>query len=101
LSIALRKPVSVIEATNPGEEISVLRARVDVRPVLTDVDMPVSVDGLKLASFVQNKVAAIKLILATGHVAVVEGELASGATVLSEALHGPEVAAAVREMISG
>ena len=38
-----------IEASNSEEAIAILEARKDIRIVFTDVDMPGTMDGLKLA----------------------------------------------------
>ena len=39
----------VIEAGNAAEAISVLEARTDIRVIFTDIQMPGSIDGLRLA----------------------------------------------------
>ena len=38
-----------VEASNAEEAIAVLEARKDIRIVFTDIDMPGTMDGLKLA----------------------------------------------------
>ena len=43
----------VVEAENADEAIAILTARTDINLVLTDVHMPGSMDGLKLAHFVE------------------------------------------------
>jgi hypothetical protein len=48
----------VIQAANPGEAIAFLRARPDIHVVFTDIQMPGSMDGLKLARFVRGPLAA-------------------------------------------
>ena len=41
---------AVVEAANADEAISVLTARPDIQILFTDIDMPGSMDGLKLPS---------------------------------------------------
>jgi len=45
----------VVEAANADEAIAILEARPDIRVVFTDVQMPGSMDGLKLARFVRGR----------------------------------------------
>ena len=42
-----------IEVSNADEAIAILEARKDIRIVLTDIDMPGSMDGLKLARAIE------------------------------------------------
>jgi CheY-like chemotaxis protein len=48
----------IIEVENAELAIAVLETRGDVEVVFTDVRMPGSVDGLKLARYVRGKMAA-------------------------------------------
>jgi hypothetical protein len=52
-----------IEAANADEAIAILEARKDIRIVFTDIDMPGSMDGLKLAHAVRHRWPPIELIL--------------------------------------
>jgi CheY-like chemotaxis protein len=42
----------VIEASNADEAIQILESRTDIRIVFTDINMPGSMDGIKLANAV-------------------------------------------------
>jgi two-component system, response regulator PdtaR len=44
----------VVEAGNADEAIAILEARADIHIVFTDIQMPGSMDGLKLARFVRD-----------------------------------------------
>jgi len=52
-----------IEASNVDEAIAILESRKDIRIVFTDIDMPGSMDGLKLARAVRDRWPPIELIL--------------------------------------
>jgi CheY-like chemotaxis protein len=39
----------VIEASNADEAVKILEARDDIRAIVTDIEMPGTMDGLKLA----------------------------------------------------
>src|SRR5271155_3117467 len=56
----------VIATGNADEAIAVLEARHDIRIVITDVNMPGSMDGLRLAAAVKDRWPPIKIIIATG-----------------------------------
>jgi CheY-like chemotaxis protein len=59
-----------VEATNADEAIAILESRSDIRIVFTDVDMPGSMDGLKLATAVRGRWPPIEIILTSGHIEV-------------------------------
>src|SRR4029079_11437482 len=56
-----------VEASNADEAITILEARKDIRIVFTDIDMPGSMDGLKLAHAIRERWPPIELILTSGH----------------------------------
>ena len=56
-----------VEAASADEAISILEARKDIRIVFTDVHMPGSMDGLKLAHAIRERWPPIELILTSGH----------------------------------
>jgi CheY-like chemotaxis protein len=58
---------TAVEAANADEAIAILEARKDIRIVFTDVDMPGSMDGLKLAHAIRKRWPPIELILTSGH----------------------------------
>ena len=56
-----------VEASNADEAIAILEARKDIRIVFTDVDMPGTMDGLKLAHAIRTRWPPIELIVTSGH----------------------------------
>ncbi|MGZ5154679.1 MAG: response regulator, partial [Burkholderiales bacterium] len=46
---------TAIEASNADDAIAILEARKDIRIVFTDIDMPGSMDGLKLARAIRDR----------------------------------------------
>ena len=56
----------VVEATNADQAISILERRSDIRLVFTDVDMPGSMDGAKLAAAVRDRWPPIHIIITSG-----------------------------------
>jgi CheY-like chemotaxis protein len=55
----------VVEASNADEAIGILQNRADIRAVFTDVRMPGSMDGWKLARAIRGRWPPIHLILAS------------------------------------
>jgi two-component system, response regulator PdtaR len=65
----------VIEAANAAEAIAVLEARTDIRVIFTDIQMPGSIDGLRLAHLVRNRWPPIKIIATSGRLRLRDCEL--------------------------
>jgi two-component sensor histidine kinase/CheY-like chemotaxis protein len=57
-----------VEAVNADQAISILESRSDISLLFTDIQMPGSMDGLKLAHAVHDRWPAIKIILVSGQV---------------------------------
>ncbi len=68
----------VIEAANADEAIRILESRRDIRVVFTDVHMPGSMDGLKLAHAVRDRWPPIKIIVTSGRERVAAQDLPAG-----------------------
>src|SRR3954463_3076741 len=68
----------VIEAANADEAIAILVNRRDITVVFTDIQMPGSMDGLKLARAVRGRWPPIKIVATSGHVDVGETDLPDG-----------------------
>src|SRR6202020_219537 len=58
----------VIEARDADHAIEILNARRDIRIVVTDIEMPGSMDGLKLAAAIRDRWPPINIIITTGKV---------------------------------
>ena len=59
---------TALTARDADSAISILEVRQDVRLLFTDVDMPGSMDGLKLAAAVRDRWPPIHIIITTGKV---------------------------------
>jgi len=74
----------VIEAVNADEALTLLEARHDVRLVLTDVDMPGTLNGFALARTIDLRFPGVKVIVASGRMAPGPGDLPNGVPFLSK-----------------
>jgi two-component system, response regulator PdtaR len=55
-----------IEAANADEAVAILESRTDIAMVFTDIDMPGSMDGLKLAHAIRNRWPPVKIVMVSG-----------------------------------
>jgi CheY-like chemotaxis protein len=62
-------------ARNADEAIAILERNSDIRIVFTDIQMPGSMDGLKLAAFVRWRWPPIEIIVASGQMEVTAADL--------------------------
>src|ERR1700679_4018130 len=63
-----------IEAVNADEALAILESRSDVDLLFTDIQMPGSMDGLKLAYAVHERWPSIKIILVSGKLMLTDSE---------------------------
>jgi two-component system, response regulator PdtaR len=74
----------VYEAHNADEAIRLLEANSDIELVFTDVDMPGSMDGVKLAHYVRTRWPPVKIIVTSGYQHVTAEQLPKGSLFLSK-----------------
>ena len=88
----------VVEAANADEAIEILEARRDITVVFTDIQMPGSMDGLKLARAVRGRWPPIKIVATSGHVDVGEKDLPEGGRFLPKPYSPKQIAGVLREL---
>jgi two-component sensor histidine kinase/ActR/RegA family two-component response regulator len=59
---------NAVEAVNADEALSILESRSDISLLFSDIQMPGTMDGLKLAQAVHHRWPSIKIILVSGQV---------------------------------
>jgi CheY-like chemotaxis protein len=89
----------VVEAANADDAIEILESRLDITVVFTDIQMPGSMDGLKLARAVRGRWPPIKIVATSGLVDVGEKDLPEGGRFLPKPYHARQLAAVLRELI--
>lgn len=89
----------VIEAANADEAILILEARDDITVVFTDIDMPGSMNGLKLAEAVRGRWPPIKIIATSGYYVVPDAELPTGSCFLPKPYTFLQVGKLLKEII--
>jgi two-component system, response regulator PdtaR len=83
-------------ASNADEAIRILETRLDIHLVFTDVGMPGTMDGVKLAHYVRGRWPPVKVIVASGKL-IAEGYLPAGARFF----HKPYNEGAIIEAMTG
>ena len=66
VSVLEEEGFRIVEASNADEAISILERREDIRLLFTDVDMPGSMDGLRLAEAVRLRWPPVEIIVTSG-----------------------------------
>lgn len=84
-----------IEAANADQAISILEERDDIVAVFTDVQMPGSMDGLKLAKAIRGRWPPIKIIATSGNVTVALKDLPEGGRFLPKPYTQAQIATAI------
>jgi two-component system, response regulator PdtaR len=88
-----------VEAANADEAIAILEARPNIHVVFTDIQMPGSMDGLKLAKFVKDRWPPIKIVATSGLVKVSREDLPAGGRFLAKPYTPAEVIRTLHELL--
>jgi two-component sensor histidine kinase/CheY-like chemotaxis protein len=88
-----------VEAVNADEALSILESRSDISLLFTDIQMPGSVDGLKLAHAVHKRWPAIKIILVSGQVNLSDAEKPADSRFFGKPLETEQMIAEIQEMV--
>jgi CheY-like chemotaxis protein len=88
----------VIEASNADEAIAILEARSGITVLFTDIQMPGSMDGLKLAAAVKGRWPPIKIVATSGVVNVRPDDLPEGGRFLPKPYNPIQLTATIREL---
>ena len=89
----------VLQAADADEAIEILQVRPDIRVICTDIQMPGSMDGLRLAHAVRARWPPIKIIATSGRVNVRIDDLPEGGRFLPKPYHPGEIARTLRELV--
>lgn len=73
-----------IEAANADQAISLLERHPEIRMLVTDIEMPGSMDGLKLATAVRKRWPPVVIIVTSGRILPVTAELPAGSAFLGK-----------------
>ena len=95
-----REGFFIFEAANADQAIVVLNAEPSVRIMFTDIDMPGSMDGLKLAAAVRERFPPVQIIVTSGHRMVEISEMPDGSVFFGKPYQHAAVMASMRQVLA-
>lgn len=87
-----------LQADNADEAVAILEARSDIALLLTDINMPGSMDGLKLAHAVRNRWPPIKIIVVSSRVP--DSDLPTDSRFFAKPYHSEQLISEIRSLIA-
>jgi two-component sensor histidine kinase len=90
---------SPVQAVNADQALSILESRSDISLLFTDIQMPGSMDGLKLAHAVHDRWPAIKIILVSGQVNPSDAERPADSRFFGKPLSDGQMIAELQAMV--
>jgi CheY-like chemotaxis protein len=88
-----------VEAIDADEAVEILETRSDIALLFTDIQMPGSMDGLKLAFAARARWPLIKIILVSGQLQLLEMDIPASSRFFGKPLQAPEMIAEMQDMI--
>ena len=88
-----------IEARDADEAVILLESRTDIALLFTDIDMPGSMDGLKLAHAVRNRWPPIKILVVSGQQQLQSFDLPSNSRVVEKPYQASALVDELRLMV--
>jgi CheY-like chemotaxis protein len=88
-----------LEAIDADEAVAILESRSDIALLFTDIQMPGSMDGLKLAHAVHERWPPIKIILVSGQLKLANIDIPADSRFFGKPLEASELIAEMRNMI--
>ena len=89
-----------LEAKDADEAIRILESRDDIDLVFTDVQMPGTMDGIKLAHYIRDRWPPVKLIVASGMAILEESGLPTGSRYFSKPYADHAITDAMAHLLS-
>src|ERR1041385_3546838 len=90
---------TAVEAVNADEAMSILESRSDISLLFSDIQMPGSMDGLKLAHAVHERWPAIKIILVSGQVKLSDADKPADSRFFGKPLEMRQMITELQEMV--
>jgi CheY-like chemotaxis protein len=88
-----------LQASNADEAIAILERNLNIHIVFTDVDMPGSMDGVKLAQAVRGRWPPIKIVVTSGQFKVRDEDIPAGGLFFDKPYNPTDVIRSLRELI--
>ena len=89
-----------VEAVDADEAVAILESRSDIALLFTDIQMPGSMDGLKLAHTVRERWPPIKIILVSGQLKPATLDIPADSRFFGKPLEAKDMIAEMQNLIS-
>jgi two-component system, response regulator PdtaR len=89
----------VLEAADADKTIAILELRPDVHTVFSEIQMPGSMDSLRLVAYVRNRWPPVKLVTTSGQIAVAARDLPEGAVFIGKPSTSAEISAVLLDLM--
>jgi two-component sensor histidine kinase/CheY-like chemotaxis protein len=90
---------TAVQAVNADEALSILESRSDISLLFSDIQMPGSMDGLKLAHAVHDRWPSIKIILVSGQIKLADIDKPADSRFFGKPLEVTQMIAELQEMV--
>jgi CheY-like chemotaxis protein len=88
-----------IEAVDADQAVAILESRSDIAMLFTDIQMPGSMDGLKLAHAVRDRWPPIKIILVSGKLQLANIDIPADSRFFGKPFEARDMIAEMQDMI--
>jgi two-component sensor histidine kinase/DNA-binding response OmpR family regulator len=88
-----------VEAINADDALAILESRSDIELLFTDIQMPGSMDGLKLAYAVHERWPLIKIILVSGQLKLTDGDKPADSRFFGKPIEVKQMIAEMQDML--
>jgi CheY-like chemotaxis protein len=92
---------TVLEASNADDAIVALETHPEVNILFTDIDMPGSMDGLKLSAAVRKRWPPVQIIVTSGHMKVRQEDLPEAGRFFSKPYDFSTLISTMRTLATG
>ncbi len=90
---------TAVQAVNADEALSILQSRSDISLLFSDIQMPGSMDGLKLAHAVHDRWPSIKIVLVSGRVQLSDADKPTDSRFFGKPLEVKQMIAELQDMV--
>ncbi|RWY84620.1 response regulator [Rhizobium leguminosarum] len=100
VDLVLSAGYEALEACDADEAIRILESRNDIDLVFTDVQMPGTMDGIKLSHYIRDRWPPVRLIVASGAAILEERDLPMGSSAFSKPYDNHAITDAMAHLLS-
>lgn len=101
VDLVLSAGYDALEASGADEAIRILESRSDIDLVFTDVQMPGTMDGIKLSHYIRDRWPPVRLLVASGNAILEESSLPTGSRFFPKPYDDHAITDAMAHLLSG